>query len=98
MPRSAEADADGRHEGRYSSSKSGSATFGGWSDAGLLRFEALIMDVKRARRQKHCAKVEEEILKRLRTDVWKMAEDDNGGGGKKKAKKKESKVTLSFSI
>ena len=99
VPRSQEQDRDEKHEGRYSSSKSGSSVFGGWSDAGLERFNYWIDEIIEVRKLPHCLAVEQEILRRSRLDIWQLkaavGELEEGQVPKKKPKKK-SKVKLSL--
>ena len=99
VPRSNSAADSDKYEGRYSSSKAGSSTYGGWSDDGLLRYEALVTIVENARAKPHCAAVEKEILRRMRKDIWKTdkAPGDNGDASRRNKKKKVS-VTLSLRI
>ena len=99
VPRSKEEDEHGEFEGRYSSSKSGSAKFGGWDDNGLERFNELEEAIEEARALPHAAKVEAAILNRLRKMVYKLEGDPAADEEKPKAKKaKKSKVTLKYKL
>ena len=95
IPTAKKEDPHGRYQGRYSSSKSGSSQFGGWSDAGLRRFKELQTIIAGTRALEHAHDVEENI----RVNLCKVygtatAADDDDEGGKPKAKNKESEVDL----
>lgn len=93
--KSKEADPHGKHQGRYSSSKSGSSKFGGWNDKGLKRFKIWTKLIEDARQEEHAEAVEQEILKATRKLICKMEAEEEEEDGKPKAKKcKESEVDL----
>ena len=99
VPRSKDADEDAKFEGRYSSSKAGSCTFGGWKDTGLQRFEHWISEIIQIRKKPHCLPVEREILRRSRMQIWNLQGPiGEGDEGRPRAKKttKKSKVKLSM--
>ena len=100
LPRSGTDDKDGKYQGRYSTSNSGSSTFGGWKDEGLIRYEALLNFVEAARAKPHCAAVEKEILRRMRKDIWKTerAPGEEEQASRKTKTKKVSAVKLSLRI
>ena len=100
VPRSRQGDKEGKYEGRYSSSKSGSSTFGGWSDEGLIRYEDWMDQVDAARKREHSEAVEQAILKRIRMDCFGLTAENGGGDdeGSRKKKAKKSGVKLSLRV
>ena len=100
VPRSRQGDKEGKYEGRYSSSKSGSSTFGGWSDEGLIRYEVWMDQVDAARKREHSEAVEQAILKRIRMDCFGLTAENGGGDdeGSRKKKAKKSGVKLSLRV
>ena len=83
--------------GLYSDGHSGQAKYGGWSDAGLIRFNALSKEIKAGRKSETAASLEDDCLAKVKERFARGG--DSAAEPKKKAgkrKREASKVSIEF--
>lgn len=82
--------------GKYSSSKLGQASYGGWSPEGKKRFNELCSLIEAARAKNHVGALEKEVLGmvRVKNNLPEEVPDEAAQASKKTRKRKRDKVVV----
>ena len=96
IPKKKNDDDTQKFAGKYSSSKLGQASYGGWSPEGKKRFNELCTLIETARKKAHVPALEKEVLGmvRVKNNLPEEVPDEAAQASKKTRKRKRDKVVV----